>query len=389
MAGRRAVTGVEGVRVERLFRREELRDLDWWAGFLLGFPVAWPGVPYYWLAFLSFALVLPRIRVRATLAFGVCLLMLTGMVSSFLSPYAPLIGVFRAFYTVGFYLFLFYGYGIQRPKVFFRGLLSAVTCLAIGVVGLFVVTGQFRHGVDLFIFSDLRDWGRPWLPDWPNYLAFLLGLAGILLTVRERHRAAATLCILAAIATTSRTGMLAAVVCGGIWAWRMMRSRAGRWTLATAAVLVVAGVGPKAYRLISAAAESPLVRQRLLRSDDRADLYRFSLGLVAKNPTLGVGAVLLDERIGAPVASFHNGYLEQLIRGGLVGFLVWLALMFPPRLWRASSRPVWIPIGYFAVCALFNTIYKDAHLFLIYSVLLAETAAPTGAIVDTPGTEPV
>lgn len=357
-----------------LFRPEELSERDWWAGFILAFPVAYPDVPFYWLAFLSFGLIVPRIRVGGTLVLAVLGLIALGLLSSAMSPYAPIISTFRALYSVVFYVFLFYGYGIAMPGKFFRGLLTGVTSLAGAVVVLFVLTGQYRHGIGLFIYPALRDWAIHWLPDWPNYLAFLLGLAGILLTVRERHRWPAALCLSAAILTTSRTGMLAVAACGAVEAWRMVHTRAGRWIVGAACVAGVLLVGPRVYRIARTAAESPIVQQRLIRSDDRTALYRFSLGLVAKSPVFGIGAVLLDSSVGAPIASFHNGYLEQLVRGGGVGFLLWLVVMFPIRIWRRSSRASWLPIGYFAVAALFNTIYKDPHLFLIYSVLLAELA---------------
>ncbi len=350
----------------------DLARRDFLVGLLVGLPVAVPAPPFYWMAIGAFLLVVPTLAVPRRVWLAVALLTGLSLVSVLASPFLPRLGGFRSLYASIFFTLFLFGYGLRRPVAFFHGFLLASTALAVAVIAAFVATGQLRAGLSVFLVSTARLWGAGLFPDWPNYLAFSLGAAALLHLVVLRSWRWAGVCAAGAVLTTSRTGMLAALLVVAMGVVHLARRRRGRWVLAAAAVVMLALGWSARHHLLAQASNLQAVQSRVLRADDRLELYRFTWGLFQQHPWVGVGPIVLDdESLGAPRNSFHSAYLEVLVRQGVLGFLVWLALMLPCGLLRRAVRPWWPLLGYFLVSSAANTLFKQPHIFMLYSAILA------------------
>jgi len=377
-----------GGRAASWWSAGDLARRDYVVGLLAGLPVAVPAPPFYLLAIAAFLLVIPTLAVPRRVWLLVALLVGLSLVSVVASPFLPRLGGFRSLYASLFFGLFLFGYGLRRPTAFFRGFLVASTALAVAVIVAFVVTGQLRAGLGVFVISTARLWGAGLFPDWPNYLAFSLGAAALLQVAVRDSWPWAGVCALGAVLTTSRTGMLAALVLGVLGVARLARRPRGRWLLAGALALLLAfGVGAR-HRIATQAANLQAVQSRILRSDDRLELYTFTWGLFRRHPWVGVGPIVLDDAsLGAPRNSFHSAYLEVLVRQGVLGFAVWLALVLPLGLLRRPARPWWPLIGYFLVSSAANTLFKQPHIFMLYSAVLALALAGIPARAGHDGQE--
>lgn len=347
---------------------------SWLAGFCLAFPVAYPGVPYYWIAFAVFGSMIfyggQKIPLRLQLL--ILLAMLSAALSSFLGLLEYYIGERQILGSIIFYSFFVFGYLIPDHQRFFKGLLAGICTVAILVIFVFFIERPYQYGFFMFSVAEYRLWGAPYFPDWPNYLAFLLGFGFLWGLLIERRPVLAALCLVAAFMTTSRTPLFALVfACLFImlrfgWPARILSFLTGMVLLIIAAVVLVpnADLGGEFFT-------------RLLLFSDRAEVYSAAWNLFEKSPYLGSGAVLLDESVGNyGAASFHNTYLDILVRQGLLGVVIFFALL-APNVRRARPEYLWImaPIMlYFLVPSMFQNFLKHPHFLMIYSAILATCA---------------
>ena len=58
----------------------------------------------------------------------------------------------------------------------------------------------------------------------------------------------------------------------------------------------------------------------------------------------------------------------MLVREGLLGFGVWLFLLWPRGAWQRGQR-LWAFLAFFSIAALFNDIFRNPHSILLYAVL--------------------
>jgi O-antigen ligase len=349
---------------------DTVQSASWLAGFCLAFPFAYPSVPYYWVAFSVFGLMF--LFGRRQFSSRVLVLIILGMLSALLSSYVGLsgydIGERQVIGSVLFYCFFIFGSLIPDLQRFYKGLFAGVCTVALLVIICFFIERPYEAGLEMFSLPEYRLWGVRYFPDWPNYLAFLLAL-GFLLGMFIEHRPKwALVCLAAAFMTTSRTPLFALAI--------FMMFTVLKLEAKTRVIVLASCVGTLlllAVLLLPTLDLSGEFFARMFLFSDRAEVYLSAVELIKASPVLGSGAVLLDERVGNfGAASFHNTYLDIFVRQGLLGFLVFLALIVPLR--RIIKREyLWVIapfVLYFLICSFFQNFLKHPHFLMIYSVLL-------------------
>jgi O-antigen ligase len=350
------------------------RNSDWLAGLLLSIPLPVPVNPIYPFAFTAFGLALLRMRIPAWRLLAFVLLALVGLASSLGSPFVGVLALPRALLSTIFFAFFLFGFGIESRERFARGYVIGVRALAVAILGVFAVTGVWRKGVLLFLVADNRLWGSAIFPAWPNYLAFGLGMGLLLDVVLFRSWRWGVVVAAAAIATTSRTGMLAVALAAGLVGVGLLKNPRWRLPLIALVTIALAALWVVILPQVRLFMESDLVQQRLFRTSDREVIYNFGWNLVARHPVMGVGHVLLEDVFGAPKETFHSAYFDVLVRHGLLGFGLWLALLWPSR--GTLSSWSWVTVlGFVLVASAFNTITRHPHYAMLYAGLFLRRPA--------------
>ncbi|MCI8210385.1 hypothetical protein AUC61_12635 [Pseudomonas sp. S25] len=304
-----------------------------------------------------------RIQLLITLA------MLSAALSSYLGLSGYYIGERQIAGSILFYGFFVFGSLVPDLQRFFKGLFAGICVVATLVMLVFFIERPYQVGLIMFSVADYRLWGANYFPDWPNYLAFMLGLGFLLGIFVERRFVLAAVCLIAAFMTTSRTPLFALgfalifILFKMGWRARIISFLAGLVFLIISAVVLLPTADMGAEFFV-----------RLFLFSDRAEVYSSAWRLFEVSPYLGSGAVLLDERVGNHgAASFHNTYLDILVRQGFLGLIIFLALVFP-NIRRARPEHVWMMgaiIMYFLVPSMFQNFLKHPHFVMIYSAILA------------------
>lgn len=362
-----------------------LSPLHLLAGALLGLPVSYPDVPYYWAAFAVMAIALlttPLARLNRSPGLTLCVLALCGVatLSNLLSPYAYVREPARFLTSSLFYLFFLAGLlAWDRARELLAGLAASILLQALAVLAMSVVRFRWSLGVLNWTVPELRLWGSPWFPDWPNFYAILLSTGFLLFLLHYRRWLPAGVCLLAGILTTSRSVYLALAI--GI-AWLALSGRGLRGVLRAAGVaaLTVLAALALAWVLAGASGLDELIERMSLLSD-RQEIWDSSWRLFTHNPWLGVGGVMLDESVGhTGYASFHNSFAEVLVRHGLIGFGLYMSLLFAyagrVRLGHAGCAI----LLFYLLTALFQNTLRHPHFFMMFSffAIAAIRKAPEG-----------
>ncbi|MES2480847.1 MAG: O-antigen ligase family protein [Pseudomonadota bacterium] len=352
------------------------------AGVLLGLPVSYPDVPYYWAAFAVMLIALfttPFGRLNRSPGLVLCVLALCGVatLSNLLSPYAYVREPARFLTSSVFYLFFLAGLlAWDRARELMAGLAAAILLQALAVLAMSVVGFRWSAGVLNWTVPELRLWGSPWFPDWPNFYAILLSTGFLLFLLHYRRWLPASVCMAAGILTTSRSVYLALAI-GLAWLALSGRGRSGVLrAVGVAALTVLVATGLVRVLAGSSGLDEFVLRMGLL--SDRQEIWASSLALFTHNPWLGVGGVMLDESVGhAGYASFHNSFAEVLVRHGVIGFGLYLALLF---IHAARVRPGHAGCAillFYLLTALFQNTLRHPHFFMMFS-FFAIAAIPKG-----------
>lgn len=344
----------------------------WLAGAALGLPIAYPEVPFYWLAFAAFGfalLTIPfhRVNENPRLVLGVVGLCIAAVISNLFSPYAYVRDAGRFVVTCTYYAFFLFGliaWDHERPVL--AGLGTAIlvqACAVIAMAGL-----HFSWGMGLLNWTqpELRLWGAPWFPDWPNFYAILLSIGFLLFLLHDRRPLPAAICLLAGILTTSRSVLLAMVIA---LAWLAFTGEARHRLLRLLVLLVpVAAAGAVLGIVVVSSSHFEDFIERMSLLSDREDIWHSSWELFSGHPWFGVGGVMLDESVGhMGFASFHNSYGEILVRHGLVGFALWgfLLLAYVGRMRKGHAGTA--ILLFLLISAFFQNTLRHPHLFMMFS----------------------
>lgn len=174
----------------------------------------------------------------------------------------------------------------------------------------------------------------------PNDLALMLNLiipiAGALILIARRSAgrwlaaAALLLSVVAVIVTFSRAGFLTLAATGVMFLWVLARHRApGKAAGLLVAGLLVLPLLPAGYadRLSTI---TDVSADRTGSAEGRLKDLRTALGLVARNPIIGVGLgqdiLAMNESRGDDWTRVHNAFLQYAVDLGVPGFLLFLWL---------------------------------------------------------------
>jgi len=356
-----------------------VQSASWLAGFFLAFPFAYPDVPYYWVAFSVFSLmfIFGRYQLSSKVLVLIILAMLSALISSYVGLSGYYIGERQIIGSVLFYSFFIFGSLIPDLQRFYKGLFAGVCTVAILVFLCFFFERPYEAGLDMFSLPEYRLWGVRYFPDWPNFLAFMLALGFLIGMFIERRPGWAIFCLMAAFMTTSRTPLFAVAifmiftVLKMEWRTRLIFLASGVGLLATLAIFLLPTIDLSSEFFA-----------RMFLFSDRAEIYLTAVDLIKASPVLGSGAVLLDESVGNfGAASFHNTYLDILVRQGALGFLIFLALILPFGR-NINKEYLWVVapfVLYFLIPSLFQNFLKHPHILMIYSALLIGIKRNEGA----------
>lgn len=343
-------------------------------GALLGLPFSYPTVPYYWAAFAVFGaalLVTPfeRFKAQPRMLLAVGGLCMAAVASNLLSPYAYVREPARFLVTSSFYVFFLFGVlARDREREVLAGLSGAILVQALALLAASLQHFHWDRGLENWALAELRLWGQGLFPDWPNFYAILLSVGFLLFLLHYRRPLPAAVCMLAALLTTSRVPLVALAMGVG---WLVVFGARRRHVLRVAVVALLAAPLAIALTVLFTGSEHLddfIVRMTLM--SDRAEIWRSSLSLFLAHPWLGIGGVMLDQSVGhRGYASFHNSYLEVLVRHGLAGFVLYLWLLFAlvPRMRPAHAGSA--IVAFLLITALFQNTLRHPHFFMMYSFL--------------------
>jgi hypothetical protein len=334
------------------------------AGLLLGIPVALPSGPLYWFAFLSIViLVRPRAKkIPIEVILILLIVMCLGIASSLFAPRPELIVLSRAILSVASLGLFVYGFFVEDFKKFLNGFLLPTNILALAVPVMFLVSGIFLKGSNVFVVPNFRLWGASYFPDWPNFIALVFCLGFMLQLVLIKRPTWALINLLAAVLTTSRIVFLAIFLLLIVWTFRS----SVRLVYVAGLVLAI-GASSGLYSVVDTLSVN--LAERLTRTADREAIYNVATALAESEPILGFGSVLFDKSLAAiRHDSFHSFYLDLLIRFGAPVLILFTILLLGFD-WRVAWRSrIFLPVALLILLGSFLQNYlRHPHFFLFYS----------------------
>jgi len=343
-------------------------------GFLLAMPFSWPSPPFYWCSFVVFLFAIINNTggrfdpARSATAFLVCFLIILALFSNLYSLNGRFdIDSFRVFSSSLFFGFFLFGGMLKDGRGLLYGFIQGMLLWAILVVFLAFYTNIFNYGLLLFSVPNYRLWGEEYFPDWPNYFAFMLALAFLLNSLLFKRPFVSIVLLSAAMLTTSRTPVLAfglfmfyTVIVKGIYGIYMER------VLSVVSILLI---------LISIVILVPSggeFMDRLTVIEDRVEIYSFALEMTHDALLLGNGSILLDKSVGfGGHASFHNTYLDILVRHGLFALIAFLILIIPGyKKMSIGGVGFMVVIFFFIIGSLFQNFLKHPHVVMLFMTIM-------------------
>ncbi|MFK7800616.1 MAG: O-antigen ligase family protein [Anaerolineae bacterium] len=348
--------------------------LDKLSGLLLGFPLAFPGPPFYLLAFLAFSFSLLRIKKNVALFIKLALLIVLALISNFVALSYGQVTLPQAIYTSVVFVFFLFGFGLRSFEQFFDGFVFVTNMLSIAVLVIFVATRQYEAGINLFISPTLRLWGDPWFPDWPNFFGSLLGIGFLLKVLLRKPWYWILISAAAILLTTSRTPLLAILIGLFFYGQTIYKKRG----LLMALIFIFGSVATilvylNWFWLGDTIVVSDQLQNRIFKFNDRQIIWTESLRLIQSRPILGHGSVQLST-LSQYGYSFHNSYTEILIRHGIVAFVIWVAMLFPAKILKFRSSGYLHMVLYIALASMFNNLLKHPYFLMFLSVWIAHAA---------------
>ncbi|MBN2788508.1 MAG: O-antigen ligase family protein [Paludibacteraceae bacterium] len=340
-------------------------------GIMLGIPFVYPSVPYYWFAFFVFffAVLFFHKNLNFKKAFLVFFAMFISIISSFygVSFGSYNIDPLRIAFTTAFFAFFIFGELVPDKAKLILGYVVSLNVISIAVIVAVIIIWPFKSGLLFFSMPELRLWGAPYFPDWPNFLAFMLSLAFLFNILVYKNNTMALVNISAALLTTSRTPLIAVAIVVLLFLFRRNKS-IGRVFLKVVLLTFFAAI----VVFMSGIVTDDFIA-RLLIVSDRATVYGHALAMIKASPLIGHGAVLFDSSVGLEkFASFHNSYLDITVRHGVLGLLIFLILIWPKSVAKEGLKSAyWGVVIFFLIAALFQNFFKHPHLIMMFSVILA------------------
>jgi hypothetical protein len=340
-------------------------------------PISYPTPPFYLIAFAISLLAVangmlvkqPTIgRGEWTILSFVLLMVASSAISSLCSPYVYVRELERALFTSLFFAFYLVGIFVPSKDQFLRGFVSSVKIQCLVLIFLFVILGPWKHGMLMFSVPELRLWGKDFFPDWPNFYCAIVAAGFLLEHFYFQRLSWFLLLFFGSVLTTSRMGFLGI----GIVAVYELLFRANFGVFAKIALVsfFVSVCLVFLYGMTVIASHDELVA-RLLVVSDRLEIATDAFRIFLERPVLGLGGVLFDQSIGhTGYASFHNSYLDVLVRDGLVGEMIFLGFLFAFLAMTRKTRGIFPLVLFLLTGSLFQNLLRHPHIAILLSVLV-------------------
>lgn len=340
-------------------------------GLMLGIPYAYPSVPYYWFAFFVFVSSLlyfnERISYKTVLLVFVAMLisLVTSLLGVLLGTYE--IDPIRIVFATAFFSFFFFGELVPDKAKFILGYVTALNIISLIVILTVIIVWPFKSGLLFFSVPELRLWGAPYFPDWPNFLAFMVSLSFLFNFLLYKNYNMAFINITAALLTTSRTPLIAIAI---VFLLYIFSRSTVKNRIVVKVVIVGLFMAVSTFIFINVTDE---FLNRLFITSDREVVYGYALKMIQESPFLGYGAILFDSSVGLQkYSSFHNSYLDIAVRNGMFGLLMFLILIWPRQSIKSEhASTYWAVIAFFLIGSLFQNFLKHPHLIMMYTVITA------------------
>ena len=360
-----------------IMRSDKLYKLrDFASGILLAFPIVYPSKPYYIFAFFAYLISASTIVVSREILLYVVLFIAITIFQGLNTVSNEHIEFARVMYTSFSILLFLFGFTIKEPQEVLKGFCYGITILALVVIGFFLYLRLYSKGLSLFIYPEMRLWGSEYFMDWPNFIAFGLGLGALLNLIYLRAKFFTIICIFAAVLTTSRTSLLAVLFLSLYVFFNTINSKKAKVNFVIISVIVFTFLIWK-YELSSLLQLDERLLERLSKSEDRAISWNNAWNIFKDNIFTGIGPVSLGYESGIGASSIHNSYLDIAVRYGIFGFLVWLVFLIRIHFQWAFSKELYYVLGYFFLAAFFNNIFKHPHYIMLFSVLASISTVTT------------
>lgn len=349
-------------------------------GLLLGLAIAYPTQPFYIFAFIAFLISSPHLKLKlntynAIYVTAVLLCIIFSLLSNLFSDYKDQIEISSLIMSSLFYLFFLFGFMIDEPLKVIKGYSVAMTVISIYLIFLFFIFAPFKFGLLMFIVPHLRMWAEGYVGDWPNFIAFGLSLSFLINWLILKKKGLAVVNLVAAIITTSRIPILAVVLLVLLY----LLKKPKQFFLWSSIILLLILISLTIILNINFTVEElDQYVLRLTKSGDREILFDYMFEkLYLENIFFGIGSVKMSSfNLDFSSSSFHNSYLEIMVRFGTVTLLPYLILILPFNLYSLKRKSLYVNknhlffLSFFLICAFFQNIFKHPHYLMLYVVFL-------------------
>ncbi|MCK0107316.1 O-antigen ligase family protein [Marinobacter sp. S0848L] len=340
------------------------------SGALIAIFYAHPAPPFYLFVFfvisLCFLVNLSKIKVDVVLLFLIFILVSVSILSVIVNSsgvhqgLVPVVGV-----VLGYFLFLS-GAFLTFNEYFWRGFSVSSLVLSFLILFFYFFSGSTSFGFGVFYIPEFRMWGDEYFSDWPNYIGFPLVISLFLRRIRLIKFGMIDVMIVSAILlTTSRVLMFGVFLV--LMLYVLFEKKSLLFFVVVSCFLAIFYLDLEPFF------------DRLTKFNDRSHLYSGLVEGWLVNPLLGWGGVKVSDVFPETYYdSYHNSYLEVLVKSGVVGFGIYVALI----LYLALSpyfkgRPLFHKQElYFLACLMFviaasffQNYLKHPHVIFIFSAL--------------------
>jgi O-antigen ligase len=261
------------------------------------------------------------------------------------------------------------GMFVPNSNRFWDGFERGAAILSIYIVCMFFKLSAYKYGISIFVIPEYRMWGQNVIYDWPNFICMIPIFGYFINYLRsEKVSFSCVLCMMASIMTTSRVAIVAIVFFMIIWG---INNKKKIIILLTAFFFFL-------FEHILVLFSDKSISSRLTKSNDREHLFTGLIAAWEENPILGWGAVKVSTVFpDTYYDSFHNSYLEVLVKGGAISLALYLLLFaaytfclmgstkFKNKTQRINS---FIFLCFIFSACLVQNYLKHPHVIILFSI---------------------
>lgn len=327
---------------------------DYLLGILVAIPFAYPYSPFYPIAYLFFIFVLFKIKCDKECINDIIIIYLFILLIFIINIFNNNLNlsVLGTYITL---LLLLSKFAISNINNFFRGILLMTTMYSTITLFLFFLLSPYLNGFEMFTNSSYRMWGEGYLLEWPNVFACFIIIGGFI-SFHYSNNFLLFLHIIASVLTTSRASLLFIMF---ILFILFVNSRYKKSYLIMIAVIL-------SISILYLSQETVLF-ERIIKFSDRGIIYTILIEIF-QNHIFGIGNVPFSE-LNPYYESYHSSFLKVLARYGLLGFALFIILLYPRNM-QYKGIKLNLLIVFLLIGGLFQDFLFHPHVIIIYSVLV-------------------